>query len=181
MPFTGNTLGGIGIQVYLRNGLYPPLNEGDRVWVSGLTKSFRGEMEVFLEDREQIWRLSEGYRLAPVPVTIGDINESLEGRLVTFSGVVTGWQGDSIYLGDPEINDLEQRKAEAVRVTVRSSLDWKRPYVKKGERYVVTGVVGQFAKEAPWNDGYRVLVRYPEDLIRKRDEWKPDGIENGSQ
>ncbi len=165
MPFTSEALGGIGIQVYLRNGQYPPLAEGDRVRVRGMTKSFRGEMEVVLEHREQIWRLGAGGTLAPVPVDVDDINESLEGRLVTFSGVVTGWQGDSIYLGDPDIDDFEQRKEEAVRVTVRSSLDWKRPYVKEGERFVVTGIVGQFAKEAPWNGGYRVLVRYPDDLV----------------
>ena len=167
MAYTGEPLGGIGIQVYLRSGEYPPLAEGDRVRVRrGMTQSFRGEMEVVLEEPEQIWRLEAGGALAPVPVGVDDIGESLEGRFVTFSGVVTGWQGDSIYLGDPDIDDFEQRKEAAVRVTVRSSLDWRRPYVKEGERYVVTGVVGQFAKEAPWNGGYRVLVRYPDDLVR---------------
>jgi len=47
--------------------------------------------------------------------------------------------------------------------------DWfsrKRPYVKKGEFYQVTGIVSQFASAAPWNDGYRVLVRYPTDLVK---------------
>ncbi len=51
-------------------------------------------------------------------------------------------------------------------MTVRSSLDWKRPYVNKGERWRVTGIVSQFAREHPWNGGYRVLVRYPPDLVR---------------
>ena len=56
---------------------------------------------------------------------------------------------------------------EPVRVTVRSSLPWKRPYVKKGQLWQVTGIVSQFAKEAPWNGGYRVLPRYETDLVRK--------------
>ncbi|MCA9008071.1 MAG: hypothetical protein KDA70_22595, partial [Planctomycetaceae bacterium] len=72
----------------------------------------------------------------------------------------TGWQGDSIFLSDPADSD-----AAPVRVTVRSTLDWRRPYVNEGERFRVTGIVGQFASTAPWNDGYRVLVRYPSDLL----------------
>ena len=53
-----------------------------------------------------------------------------------------------------------------MRVTVRSSLTWKRPFVYKGEVWQVTGVVSQFAPRAPWNGGYRVLPRYVEDLVR---------------
>jgi hypothetical protein len=92
---------------------------------------------------------------------VADIGESLEGRLVSFSGIVSGWQGDSIFLSDPN-----QPNTEAVRVTVRSSLEWRRPYVNKGERWQVTGIVSQFARESPWNGGYRVLVRYKTDLVK---------------
>ena len=99
--------------------------------------------------------------MQPLPVTTRDIGEALEGRLVTFTGVVSKWQGDSIYLSDPM-----QPDAEPVRVTVRTSLGWKRPYVKKGERFQVTGLVSQMASAAPWNGGYRVLVRFKEDLVK---------------
>ena len=80
---------------------------------------------------------------------------------MTLRGVVVGWQGDSILLGDPA-----QPEAEPVRITVRSSLGWKRPYVVEGEVWQATGLVSQFAREAPWNGGYRVLVRYTADLVR---------------
>ncbi|MCE7982350.1 MAG: hypothetical protein DYG89_14235 [Caldilinea sp. CFX5] len=159
--YTNGPLAGIGINVYLHNGEFPPLAEGDRVLVRGLLRSFRGEMELQLETPEQIWRLDGGAPLQPLPVTVADIGESLEGRLVSFSGVVSGWQGDSIFLSDPNRPD-----AQAVRVTVRSSLDWRRPYVNKGERWQVTGIVSQFARESPWNGGYRVLVRYKGDLVK---------------
>jgi hypothetical protein len=158
--YTNGPLAGIGINVYLHNGEFPPLAEGDRVLVRGLLRSFRGEMELQLETPEQIWRLAGGAPLQPLSVTVADIGESLEGRLVSFSGVVSGWQGDSIFLSDPN-----QPNAEAVRVTVRSSLGWKRPYVNKGERWQVVGIVSQFARESPWNGGYRVLVRYKSDLV----------------
>ncbi len=159
--YTNGPLAGIGINVYLHNGEFPPLAEGDRVLVRGLLRSFRGEMELQLETPEQIWRLDSGTPLQPLPVTVADIGESLEGRLVNFSGVVSGWQGDSIFLSDPNRPD-----AQAVRVTVRSSLTWRRPYVNKGERWQVVGIVSQFARESPWNGGYRVLVRYKTDLVK---------------
>jgi DNA/RNA endonuclease YhcR with UshA esterase domain len=155
---------GIGINVYLWQGDFPLLQEGDWVVVRGLLKSFRGEMELQMDAVGQIWRIGAGQALAPLPVTVAEIGERLEGRLVTFSGVVSGYQGDSILLSDP--HDL---LAAPVRVTVRSSLGWQRPYVKEGQVWQATGVVSQFAREAPWNGGYRVLVRYQGvDLVRVR-------------
>ncbi|MCB0186143.1 MAG: lamin tail domain-containing protein [Caldilineaceae bacterium] len=152
---------GIGINVYLQRAAYPDLQEGDRVRVRGVLKSFRGEMELQLHDGTAIQRVGTGPLLLPLPVAGLEIGESLEGRLVTFRGIVSGWQGDSIYLSDPA-----HPEAEAVRVTVRSSTGWRRPYVNRGERWQATGIVSQFAHEAPWNGGYRVLVRYEEDLVR---------------
>lgn len=162
--YTVGPLAGIGVNIYLRNGEFPPLAEGDRVLVQGVWRSFRGEMELQLETVEQFRRLDSGAPLQPLPVTVAEIGESVEGRLVTFTGTVSGWQGDSIFLNDPF-----QPTAEAVRVTVRSSLNWKRPYVNKGQRWQVTGIVSQFAREAPWNGGYRVLVRYKEDLVKLKE------------
>ena len=158
---TTGPIAGIGINVYLRNGEFPPLAEGDRVVVRGLLRSFRGEMELQLAAPDQIGLLSTGALLQPLPVAIGEIGESVEGRLVTFTGSVSGWQGDSILLIDPA-----QPNAEPVRVTVRSSLPWQRPYVLLGQRWQVTGIVSQFARTSPWNGGYRVLVRYQEDLVK---------------
>ena len=153
---------GIGVNVYLRRGEYPPLEAGDVVLLRGRFDSFRGEMELVLDTAEQIWRIEGGAPLQPLPVRVRDIGEALEGRLVTFRGVVSGWQGDSIYLMDPA-----DPLAEPVRVTVRSTLAWKRPYVHEGDRFTVTGVVSQFAREDPWNGGYRVLVRWRGDLVEE--------------
>jgi hypothetical protein len=158
----GGAVAGIGVNVYLRRGDFPALEEGDLVQVRGRFDSFRGEMELALAAPDLIWRVASGTPLEPLTVRANEIGESLEGRLVTFTGVVTGWQGDSLFLADPEAPEMEP-----VRVAVRSSLPWKRPYVKKGQLWQVTGIVSQFAKEAPWNGGYRVLPRYEADLVRK--------------
>ena len=148
--------------MYLRDGVFTEMSEGDWVLVHGRLRSFRGELEVAVERPDQVWRYDAGPALQPLAVKAYDVGEALESRLVTFTGMVTGWQGDSIYLCDPQQPDIE------TRVTVRSSLGWRRPYVNKGEFWQATGVVSQFAKQHPWNGGYRVLVRYEDDLVRAR-------------
>jgi len=152
---------GIGVNVYLRRGDYPPLQAGDLVLLRGRLDSFRGETELIVDTPDQIWRITGGTMLTPLTVRAGEVGEALEGRLVTLQGVVTGWQGDSIFLGDPEDSD-----AAPVRITVRTTLSWKRPYVRLGEVWQATGVVSQFARETPWNGGYRILVRWQDDLLK---------------
>jgi hypothetical protein len=151
---------GIGVAVYLRSGEFPPLTEGDLVHLRGRWDSYRGEMELVLEGPDQLWKLASRSPLRPLTLAPREVCESVEGRLVTLRGVVIGWQGDSIFLSDPS-----DPTAEVVRVTVRSSLQWKRPFVYRGEIWQVTGVVSQFAGKSPWNGGYRVLVRYPQDMV----------------
>ncbi len=152
---------GIGINIYLRKGEFPALQAGDHVLVRGVLRSFRGEMELQLDRSDQIWRIDSGLPLQPLPVTLPEIGETVEGRLVTFTGMVSSWQGDSIYLIDPAMP-----AAPPVRVTIRSSLAWKRPFVQKGQIFTVIGVVSQMASNVPWNGGYRVLVRFKEDLVK---------------
>ncbi len=93
---------GLGIQVYLRSGEFFPMQEGDWVLVRGELQSFRGELEVSVDHPDEIWRYAPGEPLQPLEIEAAEVGESLEGRLVTFSGVVSGWQGDSIYLSDPK-------------------------------------------------------------------------------
>ena len=129
--------------------------------VRGQLRSFRGEMELWVRSVTDIWPLEQEVLLAPLPVQVADIGESLEGRLVTLWGEVSSWQGDSIFLVDPA-----NPNAPAVQITVRSSTGWRRPYVNKGQRWQATGIVSQFARESPWNGGYRILVRGELDLVK---------------
>ena len=152
----------LGVQVYLRRGTFPELAEGDRVDIQGTMHSFRGEREILVERPEDIWRVGSSEPLQPLPIAASAVGEPMEGRLVTFEGIITGWSGVSLFLADPDNAD-----AEPVMVTVRNSLGWRRPYVNKGERWLVTGIVSQSAATAPWNGGYRLLVRYPSDLVEK--------------
>jgi hypothetical protein len=160
-PLADGSIASTGIQVYLDEGEFPPLQAGDRIFVRGVLSTFRGEMELYVAKPEQITFVQRGTALQPKAVTVSAIGEPYESQLVTFRGIVTGWQGDSIFLSDPL-----QPGAPAIRVTMRKSLGWQRPYVRKGELWQVTGIVSQFARESPWNGGYRVLVRFEKDLVR---------------
>ena len=48
-----------------------------------------------------VWKLSRGHRCARYRYGLISVCESVEGRLVTFTGAVVGWQGDSLLLVDP--------------------------------------------------------------------------------
>ncbi|MBX3002087.1 MAG: lamin tail domain-containing protein [Caldilineaceae bacterium] len=160
-PAADGETAALGIQIYLRRGSFPALAEGDRVEVQGAMHSNRGEREILIDRPEDLWRVGPGEALSPLSVSVADIAEPLEGRLVTFEGIVSGYRGNSIFLADPD-----NAEAEPVEVHVRSSLSWRRPFVNEGERWRVVGIVGQFAQQAPWNGGYWVLVRYEGDLVR---------------
>lgn len=67
----------------------------------------RGELEVSLDRADQLWRYAPGEPLLPLEVDAAEIGEWLEGRLVTFTGMVSGWQGDSIYLSDAKQPDAD--------------------------------------------------------------------------
>jgi hypothetical protein len=112
----GGVTAGIGVNVYLRRGDYPPLAAGDLVLVRGRLDSFRGETELILDTPDQIWRIAGGATPQPLAVTPVAVGEALEGRLVTLKGVVTSWQGDSIFLGDP---DDPERRTSARSPSVR--------------------------------------------------------------
>ena len=50
------------------------------------------------------------------------------------------------------------------RIFFPAELPWRRPYVNVGEFWAAQGVVGQYAFEAPWEGGYRVIPRFKTDV-----------------
>lgn len=82
---------GIGVNVYLRRGEFPLLVEGDRAAARKMELN-RGEMELVLADPEGVWA---GQRApAASSAALGPYRsvESVEGRLVSFSGQIS-WAG----------------------------------------------------------------------------------------
>ncbi len=150
---------GTGLRVFLPTGDFPLLATGDVVTAHGRLTSFRGERELLLDAPAAIALVGAGVLPQPILTQPAAIGEPLEGRLVTFSGRIAGVDGDSLYLDDPA-----HAEAPNVRVMVARSLGWPRPAALPGQFWRVTGIVSQMARTAPWNGGYRVLVRWPADL-----------------
>jgi hypothetical protein len=156
----------LGLRVYLPRGEFPELREGDQVVLRGVLKFYHGELELRVQKPEECRRIGQGAPLAPLPITPEEVSESVEGRFVTFVGAVSEVKGDSLYIAD-----MAQPALPPVRVTVARSLEWSRPRAEPGQVWRVAGVVSQYATgsdSANSRSGYRVLVRWPNDLMRLR-------------
>ena len=64
---------------------------------------------------------------------------------------------------EPQALTLDDGTGPA-RVFFPAELPWRRPYVEIGEFWAAQGVVGQYAFEAPWEGGYRVIPRFVTDV-----------------
>jgi uncharacterized protein YdeI (BOF family) len=145
-----------GLLVYLRSGEWPPLSEGQWVRVRGRMGTLAGEREIRLTRIDDVSTLALEEPLRPVPISPGQVGEAYEGRLVTVVAPVVRYWGDTTLY-------LEDRTGRA-KVTVKQATGMRRPYVRLGALWMVTGIVSQHDDSAPYDGGYRLLPRRPADL-----------------
>ena len=144
-----------GIKVYLRSGDYPALAIGDQVRVTGWTRRFHGEVELSVPGPSYLARLGPGEPPRPVYVRTGQVGEAREGELILIAGRVVKFEPQALTLDDG---------TGPARIFFPAELPWRRPYVNVGEFWAAQGVVGQYAFEAPWEGGYRVIPRFKSDV-----------------
>ena len=144
-----------GIKVYLRSGDYPALAAGDQVRVTGWTRQFHGEVELSVPGPSYLTRLGPGEPPHPVYVRTGQVGEAHEGELILIAGRVVKFEPQALTLDDG---------TGPTRIFFPAELPWRRPYVNVGEFWAAQGVVGQYAFEAPWEGGYRVIPRFKTDV-----------------
>jgi len=147
---------GAGMKVYLSEGTYPPLKEGDWIQVEGKLSDYRGEREIKVSSGVKVQWLRLGTPLEPMPIATGELGEACEGLLVEVVGRVTGWGWDAIYLDDG---------SGEVQVYFGRSELVEKPWVEEGELYLVVGLASQYASARPYEGGYRLLPRYEWDVI----------------
>jgi DNA/RNA endonuclease YhcR with UshA esterase domain len=157
-----------GIKVYCKDAAYSSLAEGDWVQVEGRLTDFHGEREITITSAEKVQQLSSGPQLVPMEMATGELAELWEGRLVAVAGRVTGWDWDAVYLNDGS-GDLA--------VYFGRSLLVEKPWVEKGELYLVVGVASQYASARPYQGGYRILPRYARDVTTVPAELPATGAE----
>jgi DNA/RNA endonuclease YhcR with UshA esterase domain len=138
-----------GIMVYLSQGQYPALNEGDWVRVTGITWDYYGEREIKVSGPGDIQRLGEGEPLEPTLIKTEEVDEAHEGLFVQIIGEITGWGTSALYLDDGS--------GEA-KIYIKEATGIERPWVEKGEIYSVVGIVSQYEEE------HELLPRYESDI-----------------
>jgi DNA/RNA endonuclease YhcR with UshA esterase domain len=147
---------GSGMKVYLSGGTYPPIEEGDWVQVEGKLSDYHGEREITVWSAAKVQRASSGTPVERLSMHTGGLTEAHEGLLVEVVGRITGWEWDAIHLDDGS--------GEAEVYFGRSELV-EKPWVEKGDLYLIVGVVSQYVSARPYEGGYRILPRYERDVI----------------
>ncbi len=148
-----------GIALYLSSTSWPPIPMGHRVRASGSIASRYGLLTLSLASSIEI--VDGGPGDSPDPVAfVGQSPESVEGRLVSVQGTVSG-SPDA--LADGYAVDLVDG-ASTQRVVVATGTGIDAASLPSGRRVVVTGVMGQHASTAAATNGYRVWPRSSSDI-----------------
>ncbi len=148
-----------GIMVYLpRDHRLADLKLGDKVAVEGKLRSFHEEWEIAVAERGDIKTGDSGEPPPPLPIATTSLLEPYEGMLVMLQGQAAGFKGYTTFWVDDG--------TDPAKVYLRRSTGIKKPYLEVGTPVTVVGIVSQYSDpEQPSRADYRLLPRYPTDLI----------------
>ena len=147
-----------GIMIYISKNDCLPLDEGDWVVLRGEAYDYYGEREIRIyRDSDLLLHQGAGEPLKPTVIETGQVDEAHEGLLAMTAGRVVGYERQAIHLDDG---------TGPVRVYIKRETDIEKPWVEEGQTFSVIGIVSQYAKEKPYEGGYRLLPRYPSDLLQ---------------
>lgn len=138
-----------GIQIYMYNKDFPELKLGDYVEILGILSETGGEKRIKVAEKSHIIILENKEVPAPLLIKLSEIEESLEGCLVSASGEITEKSGSNWYFDDGE---------EESKIYFKSSLPFAKPKIDIGEQLEVAGIISQT------KTGFRLLPRYEADI-----------------
>jgi len=146
-------ISGSGIQVYSYDNKIPNLNIGDEVEIVGRISEVGGEKRILLDNKEDLKIISSDNLVESKIVSTGDINETVEGSLITVEGKVARIKSDVFFLDDGN---------GEIKIYLKPQTGIKKPEIKKDDWMVITGQVSQTSA------GYRILPRFQGDLKLSR-------------
>lgn len=139
----------VGIQIYYSKKDFPELSIGSVINVFGKLSETRSERRIKISSREDI----EIVKLLSLPtadeVATGDINDDLEGGLVTVIGDLVDKQSISWYVDDD---------SGEIRVYMNSKTGITKPSLDLGQEVMITAIVSET------KSGFRLLPRFDEDI-----------------
>lgn len=138
-----------GIRVYSAKSDFPALKIGDLVLVSGSLSKSNEELRIKISQALDIQVLSQSDLPNPVEVELSEINESLEGSLVSITGTVTSVKSSNIYIDDEEAE---------VRVYMAAGTQIDQSIYRSGDKLQVIGLLSETKA------GYRIMPRSSDDI-----------------
>jgi hypothetical protein len=148
---------GRGIAVYLGRGTWPPMQVGQALTAAGYIRTRNGERELYVKNA-WLYSLGEvGPVPTPLPVLTGSVNDDIEGTLVTVTGRVVRLEATAFWIDDG---------SGPVRIFFKSTTGVKRPKVKRGQIWTVTGIVSEYTTRTSKAKGLRIMVRFAADVIQ---------------
>lgn len=167
-----------GINVYNAKKSTVALKAGDLVQATGTIQMYSGALEL---SSATFQVLSSGNALPTAKkVTLKDIQDpSIEGTLVTFSGIVTSTGGPTssgrlfINIKDDDVSDFTCMPFTRGNVDVTKIL--------KGTKYTFTGIATRYLDSSTGKTKYEAIIRGPDDIqlyVEEKDTTAPDPVTN---
>jgi len=145
------------------------LNPGDEVEVGGTIKQVKGLSEISPINDEDITILSTGNQLDTLLITIADIGESFENRLVIIKDVrlIEGntWPVEG---SDKNLTITDSTDTLVMRIDQDTDLDgWAESPTLT---FDVIGIITQSTTKIPADDGYQIMPRFRTDIHKIGDD-----------
>ncbi len=141
-----------GIQIYMYSKNFPELKLGDLVEITGILSESGGEKRVKVSEQSDIKVLENQAPASRIPIKLSEVEEGLEGCLISATGELTEKSGSNLYFAD---DDGE------LKIYFKSTLSFPKPKIDIGDEIETVGIVSQT------KTGFRLLPRYETDLIIK--------------
>ena len=146
-------LSGSGIQIYSYEVKIPKIELGDKIEIIGRVSEVGGEKRILLDNEEDIKIISHNNLIEAQLISIGNINESVEGYLIMTEGKVSQIKSDTFFLNDG---------SGEIKIYIKPQTEIEKPKIKIGDWMVVAGQVSQTSL------GYRILPRFQGDIRLSR-------------
>ena len=137
-----------GLKIYCYYKLWPQLQLGDLIEVSGTLVSTTQETKLNIKGPQDIKVISSNHQLKIKEITTSDINGLLPGQLVAIKGKVAAKNQSTIYLTD----DFGE-----VLIQLKTGTELKNSNFTVGEKYRIIGLIID-------NNGRRLVPRQLSDV-----------------
>ena len=145
-----------GLKLYLRSGEFPTVGVGDRLQVTGWTRTYQGEPELSIPDPSYIARLGTAAQPTPVYYHTGAVELAHSGQLVLVAGRVLRYERQGLLLDDG---------SGPLRIYFPEALGWRRPYVQLGQMWSAQGVLVRNPFDESQAASMELVPRFKTDIV----------------